>query len=118
MEWVAEQLQARKAPPTAAPRSPAINPNPPGTVQPGSRTDLALQALRAVRERAGERPERAWVTYGRLVRLMGLPRDAASVHWSLRLLLIRGQIDRRIRHARFYEYRLRADGATTKGGTR
>lgn len=104
--WTAVQLRAMQARAQEAGKpSRYFNPKPLGSVQPGSKTALALRVLR---EQAGN-DTGGWVVYGDLLALMGRS-DGRSIHWALDLLTRRGHIEVRVHHGRRFSYRITPEG--------
>lgn len=107
--WTAVQLCAMQARAQEAGKpSRYFNPKPLGSVQPGSKTALALRVLR---EQAGN-DTGGWVVYGDLLALMGMS-DGRSIHWALDLLTRRGHIEVRVHHGRRFSYRITPEGLTS-----
>ena len=107
--WTAVQLRAMQARAQEAGKpSRSFNPKPLGSVQPGSKTALALRVLR---EQAGN-DTGGWVVYGDLLALMGKS-DGRSIHWALNLLTRRGHIEVRVHHGRRFSYRITPEGLTS-----
>ena len=105
--WTAVQLRAMQARAQEAGKpSRYFNPKPLGSVQPGSKTALALRVLR---DQVGNNTG-GWVVYGDLLALMGQP-DGRSIHWALGLLIRRGHIDVRVHNKRRFSYRITPEGS-------
>lgn len=105
--WTAQQLRALQAQADAPTR--AFNPKPYGSMLPGSKSTLALAALRVY---AAENPG-AWLSYGQLLHRMGVPKSP-SIHWALHRLIERGRVERIEHETRGYYYRLTAAGRVAR----